>query len=59
MKIRKVDEPAFNEAVSSAMLAIEPQLVALREVLPGAVYRTECPDHLFEAVRKEVMNRIG
>lgn len=58
MKIRKADRPAFEEAVSTAMLAVRPQLLALRDVLPRAIYGLDCPDHLFEAVRKEVVNEI-
>ena len=58
-KLRKADRADFEEAVSEALLAIAPQLEALREVLPRAIYLTTCPDHLIDAVRSEVMNRVG
>ncbi|HSH60987.1 MAG TPA: hypothetical protein VK988_15385 [Acidimicrobiales bacterium] len=58
-KIRKADKPAFEEAVSEALLAIRPQLEALRDVLPQAIFLTTCPDHLIDDVRKEVINKIG
>jgi hypothetical protein len=58
MRVRKADEPAFNDAVESALLAIRPQLIALREVLPSAIFGSGCPDSLLDNVRKEVMNRV-
>ena len=58
MRIRKADEQAFNEAVLSALLAVQPQLVALRDVLPQAIFLTDCPGDLLDGVRKEVMNEI-
>lgn len=30
--------------------------MALRDVLPQAIYLTNCPDHLLDAVRREVLN---
>ena len=57
--IRKADRPAFEAAVADAMLAIRPEVVALREVLPAALHGGDCPDHLFDAVFKEVMTRVA
>lgn len=57
--VRKADRPALDAAVSEALLAVRPQLEALREVLPRAIYLTSCPDHLLDEMRWKVMNRIG
>lgn len=62
MRIRKTDQPAFDEAVSTALLVVAPQVKELRDVLVRAIddlLTGDCPDRLLDPVRRQVMNEIG
>jgi hypothetical protein len=62
MKIRKADQPAFEEAASTALLSVAPQLEDLRKALRRAMDQVlvgNCPDHLLESVRRQVANEVG
>jgi hypothetical protein len=62
MRIRKADQPAFDEAFSTTLLAVTPQVKELRDALCRAMDHLlagDCPDHLMDPVRREVMNEIG
>ena len=61
MKIRKADQPAFDEAVSTALLSVAPQVKELQEVLSQTMddlLAGTCPDRLLDPVRRQVMNEI-
>jgi hypothetical protein len=61
MYVRKADRPAFEDAVSTALVAVSSQLNEFRDTLVRAlddVLASSCPDHLLEPVRREVLNRI-
>jgi hypothetical protein len=62
MKVRKADQPTFDEAVSAALLAVRPEVTELRDALRRAIddlLAGTCPDHLLDSVRGQVMNEIG
>jgi hypothetical protein len=62
MYIRKADRPAFDDAVSTTLLAVTPQVEELRDALRRAIDHLlagDCPDRLLESVRHQVMNDIG
>ena len=62
MKIRKADKPTFDEAVSTTLLAVKPEVKELRDALRRAIddlLAGNCPDHLLDPVRRQVMIEIG
>jgi hypothetical protein len=62
MRIRKADQPAFDDAVSITLLAVAPQVRDLRDVLRRAIddlLAGDWPDRLLDPVRRQVTNEIG
>jgi hypothetical protein len=62
MRIRKADQPAVDEAVSTTLLAVTPEMKEPRDALRRAIdglLAGNCPDHLLDPVRRQVMNEIG
>lgn len=57
--VKKVDRPIVEAAVTDAMQLLREPAAAIGMMTASVLGRLDVPDHLFDEVKREVMNQIG